>query len=502
MSETPATPTPGPEQQELLSRIGSWVLSVLRTDPGWDRTVVDLKFQGGRVHLRVREHRGDEVLPGTAGPIKEGSAVLPVVERLRELSYVPGRGTWFTATVVILAEGWPEPTHRIGGRFDLEGRPAEWGTEGPYSGRDLLDHLERFPRTRDRVPAWARELAVQDGVDLPVADPGAAGGPATAADPAAGTDLGAGDGQDREGVVHPAVRTAVDRFVAAPDNTGMIEVVRQCMAGTLLLDISDSTLEAGPNGETVGPGSQVRVQTLREPDGTRSLAVYTSAAEAQAMFDRHHPEGGKPVLLRQPAVKILQMVADEAQYDHLVIDPARQGCRIGRPQVEWAMRAPHNDVVKAAMLENNMSQLLAGLLAPDAVLLLGTRVQDGRAVPVYAKPQEEGARPDTLLLFTSAAEVAVLDTTLEVRSAPARQALRFALDAGAAKVCVNAHAPVATLTAEQVRDLLALVEKKEGGAGSGSDGQSAGTPDGGGTPDRAEDGSRPGTAGDEDRRGS
>ena len=165
------------------------------------------------------------------------------------------------------------------------------------------------------------------------------------------------------------------------------------------------------------------------------------------------------------------MLVDDPQHDHLVIDPARQGCRIGRPQIEWALRAPRNDAVKAAMLENNMPQLLAGLLAPDAVLLLGVRAQEGRAAPVYARPGEEGAAPDTLLLFTSAPEVAVLDTALEVRSAPARQALRFALDTGAAKVCINARPPVATLTAAQLRELLALVEdaaEQDPATGTGS----------------------------------
>lgn len=453
MSETPATPKPGPGEQELLNTIGTWILSVLRTEPGWDRMVVDLKFQGGRVHLRVREQRGQEVVPGTAGPIKEGSAVIPAVEQLRERCYVRGRGTWFTATVVVLAQGWPEPTHRIGGTYDVDGEPRPWGTEGPWTAQDVLAHLEEFPRTRARIPAWAAELAAREGVELPALEPGT--------EPEA----------DREGVVHPLVRAAIDRFVGAPDNKAMIEVIRQCMAGSLLLDVTASTLVPGPDGQAVGPGSTLRVQTLGESDGTRSLAAYTSAAEAQAMYDRHHPDGGKPVLLRESAVKVLQMLVDDPQHDHLAIDPARQGCRISRPQIEWAVRAPHNDVVKAAMLENNMSQLLAGLLAPDGVLLLGARVQGERAVPVYAKPQEDGAAPDTLLLFTSAAEVAVLDPALEVRSAPSRRALRFALDSGAAKVCINAHPPVATLTAEQLRELLALVEKdgveKDGPAGAG-----------------------------------
>ena len=54
---------------------------------------------------------------------------------------------------------------------------------------------------------------------------------------------------------------------------------------------------------------------------------------------------------------------------------------------------------------------------------------------------------------------------LEWQQRFARQALRFALDAGARKVSINAHPPVATLTADQLRELLALVEKEPGQAG-------------------------------------
>ncbi len=465
MSETPAPTGPAQDPQQLLDTIGAWVLSVLRTEPGWDRVVVDLKVQGGRVHLRVREHRGDEVVPGTAGPVKEGSAVLPAVEQLRERVHRPGRGTWFTATVTIAAEGWPQPVHRVGGTFELEHRPEPWAEEGPYTAQDLVAHLERFPRTRERIPAWADELARRAGVRLPVAgedarDEDARGGTAA---PSAPGDAGTGAPEDPEGTVHPGVRAAVEAFAAAPDDAGMIEVLRQATAGTLLLDVTASTLVPGPEGRTVGPDSQLRVQTLTEADGTRSLAVYTSAAEARAMHERHRGREEQPVLLRESAVRILQMVVEDEQYDHLVVDPAHRGCRISRPQLEWVVRTPRNDAAKAALAEGSMPQLFAALLAPPAVLLLGVRVQDGRAVPVWARPAREGAAPDTMLLFTSAAEIAALDRSLEVRSAPARQALRFALDSGARAVCLNARPPVATLGAEQLRELLALVDEPDAG---------------------------------------
>ncbi|MBX4309181.1 hypothetical protein K4G96_26600, partial [Mycobacterium tuberculosis] len=59
-----------------MAQVGEWVMSVLRTDPGWDSMLVEFKPQGGRVHLRVIENREGAVIPGAAGPIKEQSPVL------------------------------------------------------------------------------------------------------------------------------------------------------------------------------------------------------------------------------------------------------------------------------------------------------------------------------------------------------------------------------------------------------------------------------------------
>lgn len=48
-----------------------------------------------------------------------------------------------------------------------------------------------------------------------------------------------------------------------------------------------------------------------------------------------------------------------------------------------------------------------------------------------------------------------------MRSAPARQILQFAVDCGAAAVCLNAMAPVATLPTEQLKEMLELVTQRE-----------------------------------------
>ena len=90
--------------------------------------VVDLKVQGGRVHLRVREQRGDEVVPGTAGPIKEDSAVIPAVEQLRETELQVG-------TIIVNAATEPRlPTvsvHQAAeGRLDRKQLAAELAAAG------------------------------------------------------------------------------------------------------------------------------------------------------------------------------------------------------------------------------------------------------------------------------------------------------------------------------------------------------------------------------------
>ena len=53
MSSAPESgPTPPTRtERELVAQVGEWVMSVLRTDPGWDSMLVEFKPQGGRVHL-------------------------------------------------------------------------------------------------------------------------------------------------------------------------------------------------------------------------------------------------------------------------------------------------------------------------------------------------------------------------------------------------------------------------------------------------------------------
>lgn len=82
-------------------------------------------------------------------------------------------------------------------------------------------------------------------------------------------------------------------------------------------------------------------------------------------------------------------------------------------------------------------------------------------MPVMVQPEDPNAAPDTIMVFTSAAEIAALDTSLQVRAAPSREVLKFVVDSGAAGMCVNALPPVATIPTQQLRELLDLVAQQE-----------------------------------------
>ena len=446
------TSTPNTEQdtgtrseRELVTEIGRWVLSVLRTEPGWHSMRVDFKPQGERVHLRVVEDRDGTAIPGAAGPIKQDSPVLALLEELQRSCYLKGRGTWFSVTVTIAAKDWPEPQYRFAAKYNYQDLPPQFATEGHYGAQDIAEHLRTYPRTAARTPEWAIGIAGEQGIDLEFVDP---------------TEDQSAQADD----VHPRLRAAIAQYVANPVDQAMANVLREAMTGTVLLDITGSDLVPGADGQPVGPESHIRVQALSQKDGTRALAVYTTTDEARTVFRQNNKdsEQTEPVLFRQRSADVLTMVATDPQYDELVFDPGGDNpMRIQREQIEWVDRTPHNPAVKDALLDNNMSGLLAAVLNPNGQLLFGTREQDGKSMPVMVQPSEPGAAPDTIMVFTSAAEIAALDTSLQVRAAPSRDVLKFAVDSGAAGVCVNALPPVATIPTQQLRELLELVTQRE-----------------------------------------
>lgn len=430
--------------QDELRAIGGWVLDVVTTQPGWQRMILDLKPQGGRLWLRISEERDGKVQTGTVGALNASSPVMRHVDRLQALSYRPGRGTWFATSVIVIADQWPEPEHRFTALHGFDDRPGVFGEEGPYGLEDALEHLARFPRTEDRVPPWLGRMAAEQDRVIEVLPP-------EATTQAASADT-----------INPLLREAVLGFASAPSDQSMIEVLRQFLQGKVLVDASGSDLVPGPGGEQIGPESVVRLQSLRETDGTVSLAVYTSAEDARQAYRRSGQEG-EPTLLEQPAAVLLGIIAQDQHYGQLVVDPGTATCRIPRRQIEWAMASPRNDVVKSGLVSGSIPQMLGGMVGRESRLLVAVPARadgDDAPQPVRAMPADDGPA-DTLYIFTSVVEVAALDPALEARAASGRDVLRLAVDSGAARICLNARAPLASFAIQDIVELLDSMEQAE-----------------------------------------
>lgn len=79
---------------------------------------------------------------------------------LRRGMYVPGRGTWYTATVVITPPG----NHGVD--FDYDGEPR---FPFPVTPSSYALDLEYFPRDDEAIPPWLEEK-LAEAADMELAD--------------------------------------------------------------------------------------------------------------------------------------------------------------------------------------------------------------------------------------------------------------------------------------------------------------------------------------------
>lgn len=417
--------------QEALNAIGSWMLGAVSVEPGWSELVLDIKPLSETVFVRITESREDQDYVGSVGPVKSDSPVLSAIEKLQHASYLEGEGTWFTASVVITASNWPNPQYHIGASYDRAHEPADWNGEGRLSGRDIRSHFETFPRDEQHIPEWAAmRLAGRRGAGF--------------ADPTAG--------ELPTGPVNLYLNEALTGFAASRSEQALANVVRAAQGGSLVMDISQSSTDEAGN-------PLVNYQVLRLTNGLRALTAYSSVQRAKdysaAALQLDHPQ-----LVVEHAMKVFLQVAHDPSIDVLVLNPgSEQECFIEKAQIQWAVGSPHNMPAQRALIEENMHELLLALTAPAAMLMLGVRADDGTGRPVMLK-NDDGSEEQISLVFTSAAEVAALDPTLQVRSAPALDVLKMLTASDSTAVRINALAPHATLPMAQVRQLLSVVESQ------------------------------------------
>lgn len=426
VSERPA------KLQEALHNIGSWLLGAVKAEDGWNELVLDIKPLSGTVFVRITESRVEKDYVGSTGPLKPDSKILPEIEKLQHASYDEREGTWFSSTVVIVAKNWPEPEYEVGAAYNRQEEPQDWEGEGRLTASELRAHFEEFPRVPEMVPDWATERL---------------GG---RRDQATTTEH-----EVEFEVPNPYLTTALGEFAGARTDLGVVNVVRTLLGGDVLLDISDS--DFSPAGSrSLGPQSVVRFQVLRLANGMRALCAFSSSEFAKASHQRKGA-GGDPVLLRESGIKMLMDFAEDDSCELLVIDPGSpQECFIEKEQARWVLSVPRNDGAKNALMTGDMPRLMAALASPSSFLAVGVRGFDSFA-PIFV-PATDDAEPDTILFFTSAAEVASLDPSLTVKTMPSYEALKLAETLGAEYVRVNALNPSATLPIGQVKELISLIE--------------------------------------------
>lgn len=243
-------------------------------------------------------------------------------------------------------------------------------------------------------------------------------------------------------VDNQSVRAAVAAFAERPAAETVVEVLRQCLQGELLLDITGSSIQG--DASTITAGSTIRVNEVTGPDGNRALAAFTSNDELR----RAQPPGTDVLSLGQPAAGVLEFARQQG-YPWLYLNPAGPSCVLSASDIDFALRIPRNDAVKKAIPGPREGLLVA--LRQDGPLHLAAAsgsAEPGvieQAQPVQVRTSTDPAGQPMLLAFTSGPEVSArhLDD-LVVRHTTA-DVLRMAREGGYAGLVLNPAGPYAVL---------------------------------------------------------
>ena len=236
------------------------------------------------------------------------------------------------------------------------------------------------------------------------------------------------------------VQTALEAWAAGKDARTFSNVLRQCVAGELLLDISASTFadpDAGfQQGDTLALGKQV------DAAGKELLVAFTSN-ERLAAYRR----GERFLSLAQPAWSVLAEAMSRA--DGLALDPGDDALLIAysdelRGQV--TDEPGRNAALKNALVDRDLPwpEFLA-LLAGSSVVYVGVDAAQG-AVPSAVGDDGTLLHP----VFTSPAEVFAWSPELTARGTSVAQVARVAAEDGYAGLLVDPAGPSASVRLDEL----------------------------------------------------
>lgn len=246
---------------------------------------------------------------------------------------------------------------------------------------------------------------------------------------------------------NPVVRHAVEAFAATPDQRRMADVLRACMYGTLLFDVtgSDLAIEDG----AFRPGSQLRIRRGTGPDGKGAAFAFTSNEAIAKLY----PSGTPTQSWVTPAIRALELARSQ-QEGWLYIDPAGPTCALAvSMEVDFALRNPNNQKLKTALAafaaqQASQEQVLT-VFVEDGPLLI--------SVDESTAPGEPRIRLTTLpdgsaglLGFTSAPEVLAAFPGDSVGRFTCRQLIAMIRERNYGGIVINPAGPFVVLTAAEI----------------------------------------------------
>lgn len=219
-------------------------------------------------------------------------------------------------------------------------------------------------------------------------------------------------------VDNAAVRHSVGAFAAQPGPQNALEVLRRCMSGELLFDITGSD---APVDGSFPAGARLQIRGGSGPDGGRALFAFTRNEEIARM----HPPGTRTASMVTPAAGALEFARKNGDA-WLYIDPAGPTCALAAHEMDFALRNPRNEPLKEALVAfgagRQTREGVLEVLRGDGPLLVAV---DDRSVPgkVGIRSTSGPDRSPALLAFTSAPEVAAFNSADAVAALTVRAVL-------------------------------------------------------------------------------
>jgi hypothetical protein len=239
----------------------------------------------------------------------------------------------------------------------------------------------------------------------------------------------------RRPVDNVTLRRAVGQFAAQPSQRGALEVLRECMYGELLLDVTGSD---AVTGDAFAPGSRLQIRTGTGPNGGSALYAFTRNHE----IGRLYPPGTRTQSLVTPAVGALELAR---QQDHawVYIDPAGPTCALSAAEIDFALRNPNNSALKEALAGHVAGDTdrtaIAALLRVHGPLLLAADDSAGGPVGIRAITDPDGST--SLFVFTSAPEVLAFNPADAVAAMTTQEVLDTARRQGHTGIVINPAGP-------------------------------------------------------------